>query len=236
MRVVLCGAAGRMGSCVAQELDAGGIEVIGVDRKGEISNLGDVKEYVDAVMDFSSPAAVYEVLDFALDRGVPAVIGTTGHDERQLIALREAAERIPVFYANNMSFGVALFCKQAATIAAAFPYADVEIVETHHSAKADVPSGTALLIANAIIAARGGGKVVVGRTATREHGEIGISSLRLGQEIGRHEVQFCTEFQKITLTHQAYSRRLYAVGAVNALKFVFGADKGLYSVKDIPRR
>ncbi len=237
MKVVLCGALGRMGGCVAGELCTGGIEAIGVDALGDgncvAKRIEDVKGSADAVMDFSCHSAVYGVLEFALSRAIPAVIGTTGHSEEEVAAIRAAAREIPVFFANNMSIGVALFCNMAAEVARMFGYADVEIVETHHSAKRDVPSGTALMLAEGIRRARDGGEIVVGRRDMRKKGQIGVSSLRLGQEVGRHEVHFCTELQHITLVHQAHSRRLYAVGAVNALRFVLGKPAGLYSVTDM---
>lgn len=241
VKVVLAGASGRMGKIMAQELleegeqIAAAVDVV-LPRLAcpSYRSFDEVKEDCDVVVDFSHRSLTRAVLDFAIKRGIPAVIATTGHsaDEREEIA--RAAKRIPIFFCGNMSFGVALFVSLASRVAAAFPYADVEIVETHHAMKEDVPSGTALMLAAAIDDARGGGsKIVVGRKSPRSPREIAISSLRIGERTGVHEVNFDTGYQLITLRHEAFSRKLFARGALNAIRFVKDKPPALYSVKDV---
>jgi len=198
------------------------------------SHIADVKERADIILDFSSPEATEELVRAALDRRIPLVIATTGQNEEQLRIIREAAEQIPIFMSGNMSMGVALFADSVARLAGFFDYADVEIIETHRKGKSDVPSGTALMIANAILEARGGvGRIIVGRrSGGREKGDIYISSLRMGEVVGVHEVRINTGFQTFTFTHEAHSRMLFVKGAIRALGFISTKTKGLFGVKD----
>lgn len=198
------------------------------------TRLSDVKEKADVVVDFSHHSATVELVDFALKRGLALVIATTGQTVSEKQYIEKASESIPIFFCGNMSLGVALFVSTVARVAGTFPYADVEIVETHHKGKVDVPSGTALMLANAVLDARNGkGRIVIGRRdGAREKGDIGISSVRIGDVVGEHEVRINTGFQTITLKHEAHSRALFAIGAVRAIDFIRTKQHGLYSVKD----
>ena len=242
MKIILVGAAGRMGETVAKELALLGHEIAAaVDKLSPrlacpcYGDLSDVTEDADAVLDFSHHSSAYALAKFAARRSLPLVIATTGHDSDERQAIEDAAKRVPVFFCSNMSFGVSLFASLVGKVAAAFPYADVEIIETHRAMKADVPSGTALMLADTIDRARGGGSsLVVGRReGSRKGREIAISSLRLGDRVGEHEVIFDTGFQLITLRHEAFSRTLYARGAINALNFILDKPAGLYGINDI---
>ena len=196
--------------------------------------IADVKEDADVIVDFSNAKGTDALLDFALKRKLPLLIATTGQSAADKRRIARAAKNIPVFFCGNLSFGVALFCSLTAKVAEAFPYADVEIVETHNASKADSPSGTALMLARRIIAARGGvGKIRMGKRHCRQLGDVGISSLRMGETAGVHEVLFDTGFQLITLRHEAKGRELFARGALNAARFLIGRPAGLYSVKDL---
>lgn len=242
MKVILVGAAGRMGRIMAQTLVEEGEEIAAtVDVLPAACGcphhrtLDDVSESADVILDFSHRSIAVKLVELALARRLPLVVATTGHTEDEVALIKDAARDIPVFLCGNMSFGVALFASLAGKVAAAFPYADVEIVETHHAMKSDVPSGTALMLAKEIDSARGGGsKVVVGRReGKRTPREISISSLRIGDRAGVHEVLFDTGYQLITLRHEAFDRKLFAVGALNAVRFLKGKPAGLYSVADL---
>lgn len=239
MRVVVVGAAGRMGAQVIKALDEAGEQVAAaVDILPVKANfpwhkdIADVTEEADAIVDFSCASGTKSLVAYALDKNLPLVIATTGQSDEDRATISEAAKRVPIFFCGNLSFGVALFTALAAKVAAAFPYADVEIVETHHASKKDAPSGTALMIASEIVRARGMGRVTQTK-GCRMLGDIGVSSLRLGESAGEHEVIFDTGFQRITLKHEAQSRELFAKGAVNALRFLSDKPAGLYGAKDI---
>ncbi len=240
MRVILCGAAGRMGRLMARELASSPhrlVAAVDIRQTGSdvpcYASLKDVKEEADVVVDFSRPACLDDLLEFALARKLPLVIATTGHSAAQKKRIEEAANSVPIFFSSNMSFGVAIFCSLVGQVAKAFPYAEVEIVEAHHSAKSDVPSGTALAIAERVVSARGGYVTVGRREGVRNREEVAISSLRLGGTVGTHTVIFDTGYQRITLTHSASSRTLYTRGAINAISFVADKPNGLYSVLDL---
>ena len=145
----------------------------------------------------------------------------------------EAAKQIPVFHSANMSLGIALLVELAKTTAKAFPDADIEIIEKHHNRKLDAPSGTALLLANAIKEVRKNAKFIFGRggQAKREAEEIGIHAIRMGNIIGEHEVIVGTDTQTITLKHEAHSRALFAEGALAAADYLCGKSAGLYDME-----
>lgn len=237
MRAVVCGANGAMGRLICDIL---GCEVVGrVSIDGEngvpktFSGLGQVE--ADVVIDFSHHSAVADVLDYAAQTGAAAVIGTTGHTPEEKALIARAAETIPVFCSGNMSLGIAVLCRLARQAAACFPEADIEIVEVHHTRKVDAPSGTALMLFNAIREVRPQAAANCGRAGegrrTRE--EIGISSLRMGNVVGVHEVHICTGTQTLTLKHEAVTRAMLADGAVDAARFMEGRKPGLYGMEDI---
>ena len=189
----------------------------------------------DVVIDFSNHAATETLVNYCVSRGFALVIATTGQTEEELAMIHEAAKKIPVFYSANMSIGVALVADLAKKAAATFPNADIEIIEKHHNQKLDVPSGTALLLANKIREARPEAVYNVGRHeyGKRTKEEIGIHSLRLGGEVGTHEIIIATGTETITIKHEAESRTLFADGAMTAAAFISGKPAGLYTMQDI---
>lgn len=224
MRVILNGACGRMGRAVGQLLSEGkrGMELaVGVDLRAEendpgtVKTLGEYRGEADVLIDFSHHSCVGALLDYAVSRGLPCVIATTGHTEEEKAEIAAAAEKIPLFLSANMSMGVAVLASFAKTAAALLPDADVEIVEAHHNQKLDAPSGTALMLASAVKEARTDAAFVCGRSGhhKREKKEIGIHALRMGNLIGEHKVILTTGEESITLEHTAYSRTLFADGA-----------------------
>ena len=240
MKAVLCGANGAMGKLIDGIL---GTEVVGrVSIDGEngvpktFAELGKVA--CDMLIDFSHHTAIADVLSYAESCGCAVVIGTTGHTEEEKARIYAAAERIPVFYSGNMSLGIAVLCRLAKEAAAFFPDADIEIVETHHIRKVDAPSGTALMLFNAIKEVRPEATAHCGRAGEgkRTKEEIGISSLRMGNVVGVHEVHICTPTQSLTLRHDAITRAMLADGAVAAARFMEGKAKGLYNMTNILER
>ena len=172
---------------------------------------------------------------YAVSRKLPVVVATTGHTEAELEMIRKAADSVPVFWSGNMSVGIALLAKLAKQTAAMFPDADIEIVESHHNQKLDVPSGTALMLARAVQEARPDNRLLVGRheNGKREKGQIGIHSLRMGNTVGIHEVIVNTGTQVITLKHEAQDRALFAEGALAAAAFLIRQTPGLYTMEDM---
>lgn len=241
IRAIVHGAGGHMGRILADMIGkADDFELAAkVDKyaaDGDIlPSLGDFAGEADIVIDFSHHTAAPELIAWAKAHKTAVIVATTGHDEAEKALIYGAAGDIPVFYAANMSIGIALLCELAKKTAAVFPDADIEIVEMHHNRKLDAPSGTALKIAEAIRESRPGAPVVCGRSGMqkREKGEIGIASLRMGNLPGTHEVIVTTNNQAITLKHEVYDRALFADGALAAARFMAGKPAGLYDVKDI---
>ena len=237
MRAILCGANGAMGKLIDAAL---GWEVVGrvsIDGENNIpktfGELGKVE--ADVLIDFSHHSAVADVLDYARSLGCAAVIGTTGHTAEEKELIYTAAKEIPVFYSGNMSLGIAVLCRLAKQAAAFFPDADIEIVEVHHNQKVDAPSGTALMLFNAVKEVRPDAVSNCGRAGEgkRTKSEIGISSLRMGNVVGIHEVHICTGTQTLTLKHEATTRAMLADGAVDAARFMVGKGVGFYNMESI---
>lgn len=243
MNILICGVGGRMGREVAKlALDGvrgatvvAGFDVIPVDTR-EFPTYTDwslVKEKIDCIIDFSHHTATEALLNFAKKNNIPVVIATTGHTDEEKNNILEAAKEIPVFHSANMSLGIALLVELAKSAAKAFPEADIEIVEKHHNRKLDAPSGTALLLANAIKEVRKSARFIFGREglAKREADEIGIHAVRMGNIIGEHEVIVGTDTQTITLKHEAHSRALFAEGALAAADYLCGKTAGFYDME-----
>lgn len=238
MNIIVHGAAGRMGQemlrLIGTRADAAVASAVDckADAAGILPTLAQAAP-ADIIIDFSFHTAVKELLSYACAQYLPVVIATTGHTEDERSAIAAAAEKIPVFYSGNMSVGIALLCSMAKKAAAAFPDADIEIVETHHCHKADAPSGTALMLADSIRSVRSNAVPVCGRTGfyPRTAEEIGIHSVRRGEIVGIHEVQISTATQTLTLKHEAYSRTLFAEGALEAARFLLTQPAGLYNME-----
>lgn len=200
-------------------------------------NISKIKEIPDVIVDFSHVHATLEILKFADDKHIPIVIATTGFNSEQEKILEDYSKRLPVFRSANMSFDINLMCKLVAQIAPLFADSDIEITETHHRNKVDAPSGTALLLANSINDALGGKmKYVYNRhdlSQKREANEIGFTSIRGGNIVGEHVVQFFGPNDTFEIKHTSYSRTVFAEGAVKALKFIADKPNGLYTMNDL---
>ena len=237
MRAVLCGANGAMGKLIDGILGSEVAGRVSIDGENGVAKTFDELGIVEAdvVIDFSHHTAVADVLAYAEKIGAAAVIGTTGHTDREKALIEDAARRIPVFYSGNMSLGIALLCSLTRQAVALFPEADVEIVEVHHNRKVDAPSGTAKMLFDAVKAARPNAYEHDGRSGEckRNPDEVGISSLRMGNVVGIHEVHICTPSQTITLRHEVATRSMLAEGGVEAARFMVGKPKGMYQMENL---
>ena len=237
MRAVICGANGAMGKLIRDILGDEIVGCVSIDGENGVPRTFDALGRVEAdvVVDFSHHSAAPDVLKYAEAIGAAAVIGTTGHTPEEKALIMDAARRIPVFCSGNMSLGIAVLCRLAKEAAKYFPDADIEIVETHHHRKVDAPSGTALMLFNAIKEVRPEAVANCGRAGEgkRTKEEIGISSLRLGSVVGIHEVHIHTGTQSLTLKHEAVTRAMLADGAVEAAKFMVGKPRGSYNMESM---
>lgn len=243
MKVLVVGAAGVMGGHVINAVNRSGNECVAfVDIKyaegagaNEYAKIGDVREKADVIIDFSFHGLTNEVLDYAIRTGTPAIIATTGHTDEEKQSIIDASKKVAVFYTGNMSLGIATLCDVVKRVVSVFPDADVEIIETHHNRKLDAPSGTAKMLFEAVKEVRPEAYASQGRNGIckREKNEVGISSIRMGNIVGIHEVIIGTSTEQITLKHEAYDRALFADGAVKSAEFMCGRSAGLYTMKEL---
>ncbi|WP_265516110.1 4-hydroxy-tetrahydrodipicolinate reductase [Nitratireductor luteus] len=263
MGLVVVGAAGRMGQTLIRVIhqmdgarlagaveragsphlgkDAGELAGIGILNIPIIEDAGEAFADADGVLDFTSPGASVAFARQAAEAGIVHVVGTTGIQSDQESAFVEAARRTPIVKSGNMSLGVNLLSVLVKQAARALPAADfdIEVVEMHHRHKVDAPSGTALLLGKAAAEGRGidldGNSVRSrdGHTGARETGTIGFATLRGGSVVGEHSVILAGTGERITLSHQADDRTIFARGAVTAALWARGRKAGLYSMLDV---
>ncbi|MYL97575.1 4-hydroxy-tetrahydrodipicolinate reductase [Novosphingobium sp. FGD1] len=237
-RIGIIGSQGRMGQAIAAAIaDAGEDLAGGVDKGGEVAS---VAALADVLIDFSSPAALEDNLDAAIAAGVPIVVGTTGLEERHHWLIDAAAQTIPVLQTGNTSLGVTLLAHLAREASARLGEDwDIEIVETHHRMKVDAPSGTALLLGEAAAKGREVGLADVavrgrdGITGKREAGAIGFAALRGGSVAGDHTVHFLADNERLSLSHLAENRGIFAKGAVRAAQWLLGRSPGRYAMPEV---
>ena len=234
MRAVLCGANGAMGKLIDGLMPGEIVGRVSIDGENGVPKTFDELGIVEAdlIIDFSHHTAISDVLAYARKIGCGVVVGTTGHTPEEKELIYAAAKELPVFYSGNMSLGIAVLCRLAKEAARYFPDADIEIVEVHHNRKVDAPSGTAHMLFNAIKEVRPEATEHCGRSGEgkREKNEIGVSSLRMGNVVGIHEVHICAGSQTLTLRHEAVTRTMLAEGAVDAARFMVGKPAGLHNM------
>lgn len=244
MKILISGALGFMGREVAAQAKAKGIEVAcGVDIAQGNADYPLYTDFencpkVDAIVDFSTWKPGADLLSYAVKHKVPAVIASTGLSEEQLAAIDEAAKVIPIFRSGNMSLGIALLRalakKAASVLGESF---DIEIIEAHHNRKADAPSGTALMLLDAVKQGCESSREAVfgrhGRDCKRQQQEIGVHALRGGTVTGEHEVCFFGTSERVKISHSAENRSVFAAGALQAAMFLVGKEPGLYNMDDV---
>lgn len=237
-RIGIIGSAGRMGQALADAIAAAGHEVSGgVDKGEDVAGLADRS---DALVDFSAPPALKDNLCAAIGAGIPILVGTTGLDASHHEAIDNAARAVAVLQTGNTSLGVTLLAHLVQEAASRLgPDWDIEIVEMHHRMKVDAPSGTAILLGEA--AARGRGIALGdhtesgrhGHTGRRAEGAIGFAALRGGTVAGEHLVHFAGDNERITLTHLAENRMIFARGAVKGAEWLIGREPGRYTMGQV---
>ena len=227
MRIILVGAAGKMGGAVTAACENSGDTIVAkIDRAdGYFKTIADFDGQADVIIDFSSPTATEGVLNYAVKTGTPIVLAATGHDKRQKSRIKNVAKTVPIFFSQNTSLGIAVLIDCVKNALKIFPSAQIEIEEIHHAEKADCPSGTALFIADKI-----GKKPVYARKGKRGENEIGISALRYGKVFGIHKVILSCGDQTLTFTHEAQSRSVFAEGALKAARFLLNERSGIYDI------
>ncbi len=246
LKIILSGCSGKMGRVIT-DIVANDTEceiVAGVDPF--IIGKTDYPVYTsfenlpnaDVIIDFSNPAALDGMLEFALKNDMPTVICTTGYNDSQIEKINSAAKNIPIFFSFNMSLGINLLVSLAkkATAILGSDY-DIEIIEKHHNQKIDAPSGTAIMLANAINDTMDNKMIYEydrhSKREKRSKNEIGIHSVRGGTIVGEHEVIFAGDNEVVSLTHQAFSKNVFAFGAVKAAKFLNGKSAGIYDMNGL---
>lgn len=201
----------------------------------EYKTLFDVKEDFDVIIDFSNPANLDMIYDYAKMHKKAVVFATTGYTNEQLEKINDLAKYTPVLRSANFSLGVILLNKLVKEITPILKDSfDIEIVEAHHHHKVDAPSGTAKMLLNSAVDATGF-TPVYGRDGycPRKPNEIGVHAVRGGSIVGEHEVMYCGEDEIITLKHSAHSKKIFAVGAIKAAKWLNGKPVGFYTMEDV---
>ncbi len=239
MKAIVNGAKGRMGQAVMAGLTAQGHEIAAlIDPFMDVKTISDCSATADVIIDFSSPAALTDLLAYSKAKKMPLVLATTGYSPEQLQQIEAAAQEAPIFKSANMSLGINLLKRLIQTAAKVLGNDfDCEIVETHHNQKKDAPSGTALLLYDALISAYDTPHEMQpsrhGMDCKRDPKEIGIHAIRGGTVPGIHEVGFYGNNETITLTHSAQSREVFAQGAIKAAQFMVGKGPGFYSMDEL---
>lgn len=245
--IVICGVCGKMGrmlvNCIQEREDCQVIAGVDIAKDDSmkfpiVTKCADLPQKPDVIIDFSHPSCLTGLLDYATATGTPVVLSTTGYSEEQLAEIRKASEATALFSSFNMSIGIqlliALAKKAAAVLGNQF---DVEIIEKHHNQKIDAPSGTALMLANALCEEYEPKKTPVydrhSVRKKREITEIGMHSIRGGTIVGEHEILFAGPDECISLTHTASSKRVFAEGSINAALFLAGKPAGMYDMTNL---
>ncbi|MBN2552817.1 MAG: 4-hydroxy-tetrahydrodipicolinate reductase [Spirochaetales bacterium] len=248
IRIIIHGCMGRMGRVVAataaaaEDIEvAAGVDLVKGDESMDFpvfSSLEDCTVPADVVVDFSSPKALDGLLKGAAKKSLPLIIATTGHTAEDKARIAEIAGSIPVFASANMSLGINLLSEMAQKAATVLGESfDIEIIERHHNQKKDAPSGTALLLADAINEVFLQGKKYVygrhGREEKRQTPDLGIHAIRGGTIVGEHDILFAGKDELVELRHSAASRHIFALGALEAVRYILGKPAGLYSMKEM---
>lgn len=246
INVLINGCNGRMGQVLVNEIDrfpelllSSGFDIYdeGKNTFPVYSKIEDIKEKPDVIIDFSIPISTFNILNYAVKNKVPIVIATTGFSKEQLEEIRVSSTLIPIFQSSNMSFDINLMKRIVSEVAKKLKGTDIEIVETHHNRKVDAPSGTAILLADAINESMDE-KLEYNFNRhdlheKRNPKEIGFSSIRGGNIVGEHSVQFYGEHETFEIKHTSYSRNVFAEGALKSAIFIANQKPGYYNMDDL---
>ncbi len=246
MNILIHGALGRMGKNVFEAVknDSDLVGLCGVDRTEDFSNpdfpvfdcFEKVSKKADVIIDFSHCSSLDSVLSYALKTKTPAVLCSTGYTESDIEKIKEASKQVALFRSANMSLGINVLLDLVKNTARALLGYDVEIIEKHHNQKVDAPSGTALMLAEAVKQADKQKYFTYGRegqVGKRDKNEVGIHAIRGGNIVGEHDVVFAGENETITIHHQITDRKVFALGAIEAAKFLSKKQSGLYDMKNV---
>lgn len=245
IKLFINGCNGKMGQVVSElakkdeELEiVGGFDISQRDDEYPIfTNLEDINVEPDVIVDFSIPKATLNILEYAKEKKIPVVIATTGFSEEENKKIEEYSKELPIFKSANMSFDVTMMKNLVKQIAPKLEGTDIEITEIHHNRKIDSPSGTAQMLADSINEALGNKYHCEynrhDKHEKRDKYEIGMNSIRGGNIVGEHVVQFFGEFETFEIRHTSYSRNVFAEGALKAAKFIVGKNAKLYSMDDM---
>ena len=246
INVLVNGCNGRMGQVVCELLkENDSLNLLcGFDKNNLTQNefpiyddFSKIEQKPDVIIDFSIPIATMNILEYAVKNSIPIVIATTGFSEEQNNMIKEYSKDIPIFKSANMSFDIMVMKKIVSWLASYMKNTDIEIIESHHNRKIDSPSGTAQMLADSI-------NLALGNTMhceydrhlkheKRDKQEIGMSSIRGGNIVGEHTVQFIGDFETFEIKHTSYSRNVFAEGSLKAAEFIVKQKPGLYSMEDI---
>ena len=246
INVMVNGCNGRMGQIVCDLVNKnsdmvlmGGIDIADLENTSfpVYKDLGKIPQKPDVIIDFSIPAATFNILEYAKDKNISLVIATTGFSKEQDDKILEYSKFIPIFKSANMSFEINVFMHLLREIAPKLKDNDIEIIETHHNRKIDSPSGTAQMLADSINKSLGNSLYYEynrhDKHEKRNKNEIGINSIRGGNIVGEHTVQFFGEYETFEIKHTSYSRNLFAEGALKAADFIVTKSNGLYNMEDM---
>ena len=252
INILLNGSNGKMGKAICEYIkDSTIYNLLYCIDKNNNDLFYSISKKPDVIIDFSTPKATFNALDYAIKNLIPIVIATTGFSKNDEDKIKEFAEAIPIFKSSNMSYGINIFSNIVSSLAKKLNNVDIEIIEKHHRNKADAPSGTAIMIADNINKAcnnrysynfsknnfnntydskNSNSKKI--KSNSKSYNEIGFSSIRGGKLVGEHTVLFLGENETFELTHTAYSRTIYIEGALKAAEFIITKKNGLYSMND----
>ena len=250
-KIAVFGAAGRMGQAIINCISNTDNVSLGaaIDREGnelicktvigfnEITyTTANETDYsnCDAIITFTTPDGLIAAIEAAKNNKLPLVVGTTGISDEQLQLLKELETDCPVLVEPNMSIGINMMCQLLRISAKELPNWDAEVLEVHHSAKKDVPSGTAKLVAETIRdASTNRDEIITDRNGVRKKNEVGVAALRAGDTVGVHTALFVGPGESIEITHRASDRGIYATGAVFAASKIIGSKPGRYSLEEL---
>ena len=246
IKLILCGSNGQMGKVIVDQVsEMDGYEIVAAMDRGDsygydfptFEDINEFKGEADAIIDFSNPSTLPVLLKYSKASKTPLVIASTGFSDEEVETMKEASKETAILYSGNMSLGINVLLSLVKKATSALEGFDIEVIEKHHNKKVDSPSGTAFMIANAIDEQRDGNTELVhgreGNDTKRKPEEVGIHAVRGGTIVGEHSVIFAGVDEVIEVKHSAMSKKIFAVGSINAAKFLVNKETGFFSMDDL---